>query len=289
MEYAQYLKSGESAVKSHCDHLREHLGMNTFLDNITDDFIAKMKQKLRADLSNSTINRVLSTLRKMLSMAKHEWDYAVPEITISRHMLAEPECRIRWITADQANLLIDKATAHLKDPIRFALLTGLRLSNIVGLQWQDVNLKDRVIYSRVKSSLPGGKLHETAISQPVTELLLRNDPKPNGHVFLRRFKADQKTGIARKPEPIKKFRRSFAHACKEAGIADFRFHDLRHTAASWMRQNGVPIEVVQKVLGHKDIQTTMKYAHLHDDEKAQALDTLALAQSGHIKKNRRAS
>lgn len=72
-----------------------------------------------------------------------------------------------------------------------------------------------------------------------------------------------------------------ANLCHNAGITDFTFHDLRHTAATWMVQNGVALDLVQEVLGHTDIATTKRYAHRSLDEKHGALARLAAAQIRH--------
>ena len=74
--------------------------------------------------------------------------------------------------------------------------------------------------------------------------------------------------------PFKEVKRSFAHALKKAGIEGFRFHDLRHSFASRLVMKGVSIKTVQELLGHKDIKMTMRYAHLADDVKKDAVKLL---------------
>jgi len=281
-EYARYLKSGNSAVKSQCAHILKHFGKATVFSEITDADVSAFKAKLRAKLSNSTVNRVLSTLRKIHNTAKDEWEYAVPDVKFKQHMLKEPEARTRWLTNEEAEKLIENAAEHLKKPIRFALLTGVRLSNILNLQWEHINFEQNEIEFRIKSNIPGGKLLVLPMSKELRALLGSCDPHQEGNVFLRYFKPDKLTGEQREPEPIKKFRRSFKTACDGAGIKNFRFHDLRHTAATWMVQNGVPLDLVQEVLGHTDIGTTKKYAHRDFSEKKTALEKLATAQIRHI-------
>lgn len=281
-EHGQYRASAFDAMQGYARNLLGHFDKNIYLDEIGDAEISSYKASCIGKVSNATINRRLAYMRSVMNKARKEWGIDTGDLEINKHLLDEPEARTRWITPDEADQLIKEAAPHLKPCIRFALLTGLRLNNITALRWEQIKLQERVISFKVKSSLPGRKLHVIPISDALFSLLMEQKPRKDGFVFLRHFKN-------KKPVPITKFRRSFATACQKAGIEDFRFHDLRHTAASWMRQNGVPIEVVQKVLGHANIATTMKYAHLHDDEKAQALNTLAMAQYRHNgKKGKRA-
>jgi len=276
LEYARHLKSGTRAVRHHCRHILTHFGRTMLLHEIDDADVAALKAKLRATVSDSTVNRVLSTLRKIINVATQEWEYQGPDVRIKKHMLPEPEARTRWLSEEEAERLIAGAADHLKKPIRFALLSGVRLGNIIGLRWEQIRFDQGEIEFRIKSNIPGGKLLVLPMSHELRTLLLSCDPKHAGVVFMRQFKDKD-----RPPEPIGKFRRSFKTACQRAGITNFRFHDLRHTAATWMVQRGVPLDLVQEVLGHTDIATTKKYAHRDFAEKRAALDKLAMAQIRH--------
>lgn len=283
-ERGQFCGSAMSAVDLHSRHLLTYFGQDKFLDEIGDakisDYRLDQLGKLSArkkPVSNATINRRLEFLRTIIKRAK-TWGKDTQDINLKALRLEEPQARTRWLTPEESATLIDKAVTHLKAPIEFALYTGARLSNVVGLQWEDVNLMRRKITFRgVKSTKPGGITLEIPMSAPCKELLISQGPRKSGHVFLRHFKPNRKTGEQRKPQPITKFRRSFATACKEAEITNFRFHDLRHTAASYMIQNGVPLELVKEILGHSDISMTMKYAHHSDKEKVDAMEILGNA------------
>lgn len=279
-EHAQYCASAFDAMKGYGEHLIAFFGKGIYLDELDDAQISRYKgaqigtlSKNKKPIANATINRRLSFLRGVMNMARQEWGVEVADTNIGKFKLREPEARTRWISSEEADRLIMAAAPHLKAPIRCALLTGLRLDNIIGMQWEHVNLHNRVITQKVKSSLPGRKTHETHISDALFSLLMEAGPKKQGFVFVRRFKP-LKNGKERPGLPIKKFRRSFRSACNAAGINDFRFHDLRHTAATWMLNNGVPLDVIQKVLGHENIETTMKYAHRSNQDKVKALNTL---------------
>lgn len=305
LEHGQYLRS-YAAVKAHCTHLLAFLGSVTPLSALSDRdvnaYVAHRRALLDAEgerkITDSTINRELNTLRKLLATARDRWEVAVGTVGVSKHKLREPEARTRWITREQAEALIAHAADHLKEPIHFALLTGVRLSNVTGLRWKDVSLADSVITFRIKSNIPGGKLLTLPIAPELDALLRRVQQRP---LYRNRCRVldDNKLPVVYRPgpedyvfsykgEPIVKFRRSFASACKDAGIEDFRFHDLRHTAASWMVQAGVPIDLVQEILGHTQITTTKKYAHRDQREKREALEKLLLSDK-RTSQNRRAS
>lgn len=276
MEYARHLKAGPTAVKYHCRHILNHFGKATLLSEIDDVSISRLVVKLRGQMTDSSVNRVLSTLRKIINKSRDEWGYEAPDVRIRKHMLCEPEARTRWLSQLEAQRLIDCAADHLKNPIRCALLTGLRLSNILKLRWDQIDFEQEQIDLRIKSRTPGGRLLVLPIAPPLQELLHSCKGHHPEFVFVRRFKrADLE------PQPIDSFRHSFRTACRNAGITNFTFHDLRHTAATWMVQNGVPLDLVQEVLGHTDIATTKRYAHRSLDEKRGALVKLATAQIRH--------
>jgi integrase len=262
------------------------LGKLTGLHQITDALVARYVAKRRGTmtqarmgrdaggkpihklLAESSINRELTLLRSVLLKARDEWGMEVAPIRFKLHMLAEPEPRSRYLSSDEADKLMTGAAAHLRPAIRFALLTGLRLGNIIGLDWAQIDMRARQITFRVKSRKPGGKVHVLPITGDMLVLLANQGPAGKGPVFTYNGNA------------IGTWKRSWRTAKKRAGITDFRFHDLRHTAASWMVQGGAELDVVQEVLGHEDIATTQRYAHRDTDAKARAMEKAA-SRLGH--------
>lgn len=253
------------------------LGKATGLHQLTDAIVARFIAKRRGTLtktnrgrdakgrpapkplSDASINRELTLLRTVLLKARDEWGFDVAPIRFKLHMLTEPEPRSRYLSSDEAERLIDAAAEHLKPAIRFALLTGLRLSNIARLDWSQVDMRARQIAFQVKSRKPGGKTHVLPITAGMLVLLANQQPADKGPVFTYGGKE------------IGSWKRAWKTALKRAGISDFRFHDLRHTAASWMVQGGADLDVVQGVLGHEDIKTTQRYAHRDTGAKARAM------------------
>ena len=136
----------------------------------------------------------------------------------------------------------------------------------MNLDWSQVDMAGRTITFRVKSAKPGGKPHTIPMSEPLLVLLSNLGPKEYGPVFTFQGRA------------ITNWNRAWRTAKKNAGIRDFRWHDLRHTAASWMVNEGVPLDVVQDILGHEDISTTRRYAHRDVSHMRDAMDKLASHQ-----------
>lgn len=260
-EHASRLPSA-STIMIYGDHFEAVLGKNMLLSKIDDAAIARYVAKRRAKVSDSTVNRELSIFRAVLRMAARRWKWAVSEIDWQQHRSAEPDHRTRYLTVKEADALIAAAAKHLRPAIVTALFTGLRLGNVMRLDWSHVNMAERLITVRVKSRKPGGKVHSVPIAAPLLVELANLNPKEIGPVFT--FKG----------KPVLKMRTAFASALRRAGIADFKWHDLRHTCASWMIQRGVPLAQVREILGHTDIRLTMRYSHLDPGAARQAVETI---------------
>lgn len=273
LEHAHALPSAYT-LDYQAQNLIAGLGKETFLDRLTPDDIATYVARRRAVVSDASVNRELTLLRAAMNMARKRWGVRVADIDWKAQRLVESEGRTRYLRPEEADRLIAHAAPHLKAPIKFSLLTGVRLSNCIGLDWSQVDLEGREITFRVKSRRPGGKVHVVPISDECRALLSTLGPKEAGPVFTYRH------GKRLLPRPVKSWRKAFRRACERAKISDFRWHDLRHTAASWMVAKGIPLDVVKDVLGHASIETTMRYAHREDTDRRKAMAALG-AQFGH--------
>ncbi len=119
----------------------EHLG-HCFLDEISRDVVDHVTEvRLKDGVSNATVNRTLEVLRAILKAALDDWEWIdrVPKV----RMLTEPKRRVRWITREEADTLLKELPAHLEAMARFTLATGLRESNVTGLEWSQVDLENR--------------------------------------------------------------------------------------------------------------------------------------------------
>lgn len=245
-------------------NLKKHLPMSAFVDELTDNHVATFVAKRRAKVTDSTVNRELTILRAVVRMAGRKWGMETPEINWSAHWLEEPDGIERVLTTDQIRRLLEEAAEHVRAPIMFSLMTGVRFRNCVTLDWQQIDMKAQTITFKVKSRKPGGKLHVLNINRTALVLLANLGPKDAGRVF------------TYKGKPIKSWRTAWENARSRAGLS-CRWHDLRHTAASLMVRNGTPLPVVQGILGHEQITTTQRYAKYSPAAQVAAMDAISAA------------
>ncbi|MEY3288285.1 MAG: hypothetical protein RLZZ419_527 [Pseudomonadota bacterium] len=234
--------------KVHLRWLNEHLNSNR-LDEINKAMIDKIKQaKLKTGVSNSTVNRVLAILRAVLTRAKNDWDWldSVPSI----RLLPEPSGRVRWLTHSEANQLLKELPEHLQAMMRFTLATGLRESNVTKLEWRQIDMQRRCAWIHADQA-KGNK----AIAVPLNEDALTVIRSQLGKHYLRVFTFKGK--IVNDANT-----KAWRNALKRTGIEDFRWHDLRHTWASWHIQNGTPLYVLKELGGWADLSMVLRYAHL---------------------------
>lgn len=261
IEHGAYVRSPR-ALASRIKRLLASVGKHVFLDYVDDDLLSRIVAKRRGQVGNSTVNRELAILRAIMNRAKTLWSVETGHVTWRRHRLPEPDHRTRVLTPQDARRLIDAAAPHLRPIITAALFTGLRRGNLLGLDWSQIDMRARLITVRTKSKRPGGKVLTVPIAEPLVVTFGNLGAGERGPVFT--FKGrrigDVKTG--------------FRAAARRAGITDFRFHDLRHTAASWMVDQGVPLDVVQMILGHSDIRLTQRYAHRRQEAQREAVDAI---------------
>ncbi len=218
--------------------------------------------------SPARVNRELSILRHMLNKAV-QWGKldGSPFSKGESLFLKENNERIRYLTRDEAGRLLEACSKHLRLIVETALNTGMRKGEILSLKWSQV--RDGWIYLEETKS---GKGRPVPINDAQQEVFweLRTD-----HQLRSPFIFTDNQG-----KHYKNVQRSFDSACKKAGIYDFRFHDLRHTAASWLVMAGVDLVAVQKLLGHSSIKTTMRYAHLAPGHMQKAVNQIGTREVG---------
>ncbi len=245
-------------------HLKQALGADTPITDVTATRISDYKATRLAvrrggkPLTAAAINRPLGLLRSLLRQAlKWKLIAEVPDIEFED----EPAGDVRFLTPDEATRLLEAARQSrnpaLADLIEFAIFTGVRRGEALGLTWDRVDRSRGVIkLLQTKNSKP----HEVQLSANADSVLARRwTPGATGLVFgSRNWNA---------------FRQAFARAKRVAGVS-CKFHHLRHTFCSWLVQQGRTLREVQELSNHSDIRITLRYAHLAPDHLRAAVASL---------------
>jgi len=233
---------------------------NLMLDEIRLDVLDGIKAEKLKVAGKPTVNRYLAVIRAILRRARDEWDWI--DRTPKVKLFKEGPGRERSITVEQAATLLGELPAHQRDVVLFALATGLRQSNVLGLEWSHVNLDTSHAWVDANQS-KNRKPIAVPLNATALEVLRRQLRKHPERVFTYRGRplAWGNTLAWRK-------------ALKRAGIENFRWHDLRHTWASWHRQAGTPTHELQRLGGWRSSVMVERYAHLAPDHLAQAANRL---------------
>lgn len=254
-----------SDVQRICRFLDPYLG-SMMLNQINGDVIWSIVQgELKRGNKPATVNRYLSTMRSLLRMARDEWQWIdnFPKIKL---LTGEVE-RDRWLTHEEAERLIRCCAPHLAALVRYALATGCRASEITGLEWNRVDLTRKTAWlNRTKNGTPRGvPLNEDAI-----EVLKEQIGKSLTHCF------------TYQGEPIRwQITNTAWHtALATASIEDFRFHDLRHTWASWHRQAGTSCDELKDLGGWKSRIMVDRYAKFSTENLLSAASRIERGGSG---------
>ena len=260
-------KRSEVTLHFHAKNLYRHLS-GIEMGQVGSKDIRGFIQARKIDgVAPATINRELSLLSAAINYANREWEWTIPNPVTGRK-LKEPEGRLRWLTETEARLLIAVALPHLADFITLAIHTGCRLGELLGLEWNRVDLNEELFYLEGIHTKPG-KRRSVPINQKAKEAIL------NRFRFRAEHCPDSQWVFAhRNGQRIQSVKKSFKTACDKVGIQDFRIHDLRHTCATWLLQKGASLSVVKEMLGHSTIRMTERYAHVAPDQKREAASLL---------------
>lgn len=276
---------------SSLEWLQAKIGPKTMLADIDDNKVAFVVSRRRQDMrkvgnadtpqrrvSNATVNRTCTEpLRKVLRRAETKWGCVVQRIDWPGHMLPEPKERVREATVEEEGLVMDRLDRGYDDAVLFAVLTGCRRMEIVGLTWQRVDFFNRVFTVLGK----GDKLRVIPMSSAVFDLLWSiKDNDPEWVFTYEAARTDKGRGIYRGVRyrmTDMGLRTAMRRAVAGAGVKDLRFHDLRHTAATRILRKS-NLRVVQNLLGHSEPTTTAKYAHALVEDVRAAMDAAGPAK-----------
>lgn len=232
------------------------------LKDITKDVIEMLAKQKESEtysgkskpITASTINKMLALIGGVLNRACKQWEWIekVPAM-IKRK---ESKNRIRWLTREEADRLLSDSGLpfHLWAMIKFSLATGLRESNVVNLPWADVDMERRHVIIHGDASK-----NEKPIPVPLNDDAMDVLYKCQGQHATRVFVYDGKPVASANTK-------AFNKALARAGITNFRWHDLRHTWASWHVQSGTSLQELQLLGGWKRFDMVLRYAHLNSTQ-----------------------
>lgn len=270
-------KKSADKDKTRARNLRQFFGGRILNDLKSADIRAYQEFRRKQGRSNATINRDLALLSSAINYANREWDWNIPNMASDRK-LKEPEGRTRTLTEVEYGQLIEAAkleprARHLPDFITLAVHTGCRAGELLGLPWSEVNLANNVFVlegRRTKS----GKRRGVPLNHTARQVMLRRAAFRAQHCPHSPWVFCDRTG-----RQIVSVRKSFDTARKRAGLEDFRIHDLRHTCATWLVNQGVSLTDLRDLLGHSTVKVTERYAHLDQEKIKDAVKLLDRFQS----------
>lgn len=268
---AQIKESTRVSHLSNISILDEWFG-NALLDQIDRASIDQFKiDRLNEGVSGSTVNRQLEVLRAILNFCRDdlEWIESFPKIK----MFKEKTKRIRYLSKQESETLLAPGVLneHTRDMAIFSLSTGLREGNVTGLKWENVDVRRKLAFVDAEDA-KGGKLLRVPLNQSALEVLRRQIGKHDVFVFTFRNKPIKKAGT-----------KAWRNKLKELGIHNFRWHDLRHTWASWHVQNGTSLQELQELGGWSSYEMVLRYAHLdseHLRDSANNVDNVIWCATG---------
>lgn len=213
------------------------------------------------EVSPASVAKELKVLKHLLSLAM-EWGliFASPAQGLKAPPI--PPGKVHSLRPTELETIIEACPKWLQPIVGFAFATGMKRGEILGLRWQDLDLKTSRIKLRDTTTGKGRTIYLNALAKRTIACVARAESRPTDRVF---------TGNSVTPDNVSL---AFLRACRAVNIKDFRFHDLRHAAASWMMSHGVDIQTLSNFLGHKDLRTTAKYQHLSSASLPEAVKLL---------------
>lgn len=244
-----------------------------YLDEIGRDTIDYITaEKLKEGVKNATVNRTLEVLRAVLRRAVNEWEWLdkAPRV----RLLPESTHRIRWLTYEEADRLLAALPEHIAEMMRFTLATGLRERNVTHLEWSQVDLERRHVMIHADQA-KARKAIPVPLNADAVLVLRRQQGKHAMRVFT--YQPPHRKGKpARDPRPVKNANtKVWRKALETAGIKNFRWHDLRHTWASWHVQQGTPLHVLGELGSWESPEMVQRYAHLTSDHLREYAERLS--------------
>jgi integrase len=240
------------------------------LDQLTPARLTACRERLAETRAPATVNRYLAVLSHACTVGSQEWGWLEASPLRRVRRLREPQGRVRWLDDAERHRLLDACARSpnrlLLPVVVLALATGARKQELLGLTWREVDLRRARLLLLVTKT--GERRSVPLTGRALTELqtLAKVRRLDTALVFPGRD--------GRAPLDI---RHAWQQAVREAGLSDFRFHDLRHCCASYLAMHGASLVEIAEVLGHKTLQMVKRYAHLAEAHTAQVVARMTAA------------
>lgn len=242
---------------------KDRIGAFTLAD-ITPALISECRDTLliERELAPATVVRYMAALSHAFTIAINDWGWLDDSPMRKVRKPALPRGRVRFLSDEERRRLLDACresdNEYLYIVVVLALSTGMRKSEIMSLRWPDVDLgKQRITLHDTKNK------ERRVVPIAGHSLTLLRD-----HARVRQINSELLfPGRVRTSRPID-LRTPWETALRSAGIENFRFHDLRHSAASYLAMNGASLAEIAEVLGHRTLQMVQRYAHLSEAHTA---------------------
>ena len=265
--FDDFLEYSKNSKKSYGRDLYLVKQLKKFFDNmvlseITPGLIEKYRsRRLNIDkIKNATVNREVSFLKASFNLAiKNRKATENPVRFVKK--LKEPDGRVRFLSHEEITKLLDACNKYFRPIVICALTTGMRRNEILDLQWKNVNMNKGFICI---TNSKNGRTRNIPICGMLQRTLKECFEWSDGmYVFCntdgsKYHHTDSLWQIT----------------VERAGITDFRFHDLRHTAASYLVMLGIDLVTVKEILGHRTLEMTLRYSHLSKTHVREAMEIL---------------
>jgi len=245
--------------RRHAEFWINRLG-NLKLNRLTPTTLVEVRDELAVDKAPGTVNRYMAAMSHACSLAEREWEWLDSNPVRKVKRLKEPRGRVRYLSNDERARLLAAARnsdhQQLYAIVLIALTTGARKSEILGLRWRNVDLQRGV--ATIEDTKNGERRSMPLVPKVIEQLKTIRK--------VRRIDVDT---VFANPETGRVsyyyFDRAWRSARAAARLEDFRFHDLRHSCASYLAMNGATTAEIAAVLGHKTLVMVKRYSHLSDE------------------------
>ena len=262
VEYASQLKWWEEQIGD--VRLSD---LTTALISEKRDLLSRTITNRKKQMSPARVNRYMAALSTVLNTSIREWEWMEDNPMRKISKLKEPRGRVRYLNIEEKERLLvacKSVNNHLYLAVVLALSTGARQQEIWDLRWSNVNFETRFItFTETKND----EFRSVPLVELGRELLL-------DHYRLRRVDSDIVFPSKKNPAVSYDFRNPWKKALVIAEVENFRWHDLRHSCASYLAMNGVPMLTIAEILGHKTLSMVQRYTHLSKEHLTEAISDM---------------